>query len=177
MYVCGFFFSPKPGRLNTQTLIHHHSTLNVCSYTHLHLTGTIRTGAGGGAVPCLRGPQWGLLRGGGALNNFNPLFSPLYTCVLHQDVVMHRYGCDSALFLANCHHITPWFLHIVTEPRRGMLQQNMTKYFSRADGQDFVSTGRLSRRWILKLPACLLQHFDQQGVGEESRTNYTEDER
>lgn len=91
-------------------------------------------------MPCLRGPRWGLFREGGAFNNFNPDIFPLYTCVLHQHVIMHRCGCSSALFLANCHHITPWYFHIVTGPRRGMLQQNMTKYFSRADGQDFVST-------------------------------------
>lgn len=91
-------------------------------------------------MPCLRGPRWALFREGGAFNNFNPDIFPLYTCVLHQHVIMHRCGCSSALFLANCHHITPWYFHIVTGPRRGMLQQNMTKYFSRADGQDFVST-------------------------------------
>lgn len=61
--------------------------------------------------------------------------------------------------------------HIVTEPRRGMLQQNMTKYFSRADGQDSVSTHVMANWKDVHTPdpelrASLLQHFEQQGVGE-----------
>lgn len=131
---------PTSDNLKIKILCHQRSTANVCSHTNLRLAGTILTSAGGNTVPRLRGPRLGLFREEGAFNNLNPDIFPPYTCVLHQHVITHRCGCSSALFLANCHHITPWYFHIVTGPRRGMLQQNMTKYFSRADGQDFVST-------------------------------------
>lgn len=66
-------------------------------------------------MPCLRGPQWGLFREGGTCNNFNPGIFPLYTCVLHQNVIVYRCVDDSALFLANCHHITVEFSTLAQE--------------------------------------------------------------
>lgn len=141
-YVCFNIHFSKSGGLNQHALCHQHCFKFMHSYpfTPGWCNTNNYSGAVGGAVPCLRAPQCWLFREGGAFNNFNPAIFLLYPGVLHQHVIVHRCGCDSALFLANCHNMTLWSFHIVIKPRRGMQPQSMTKYFSRADGQDFVST-------------------------------------
>lgn len=100
------------------TRTHSLATLNVCS--HCHLAGT---GTGGGRI-CLRTTQRG------TSSTFTLAVSSLLISVF-----VYRCVCITGPFFMRLNSPLP---DIAKQATRGRTRQITTKYFNRADGQDFV---------------------------------------